>query len=1129
MTTDPHEPLPYHYRLGEPPRGHLVLEASAGTGKTWTVEHMVVDYLALGVTEPSRIVVVTYTRAAAAELSSRVRATLNAAFNGTGEYADHAAYDDKVVKARLLRALADFHELRISTIHGFAQRSLTSLGEPVGRVTPDVSDKAFYSSLAADAIRALSGNEMTALATWSNYRNVINDALKVLASNPSAHFACVCPADEDAPPRLSRLNDEHSCATSSPSATDPLTPLEVARCVLNTAKSQAELRKRYLGLVGYEDLLSRFRNVLNDADVAERFASGIDVLIVDEFQDTDALQWSIFSSIMEHGDLHAVVVVGDPKQAIYGFRGGDVAIYREATAQLAEGDPTVVRTLVSNRRSTTDFINAENVVFEHRFSDDVGFGFDASTVEPTPTGLTTLPVSYVPVTAEGANKDAVFEPAWLLRGVAKSGAGVVRSFVARDVVSYVKELVSSGQLIPADDGAPEHPVGYGDICVLVESNAYGSTIVSALREARIPATIIGGANVMASEAAVQWSYLFRALRNPAELEGVALYSLSWFGNESKADVVHEARREYSPLVARAQNVLVNWLTLFVSGRRDDFFHAVTRESSVLTVLASLSHGARHLTDFLHVMELLRARTNDDLDDFITLLEESSRKSDGETSGDDVDDVSSEWARRTEGDDQAVRVMTIHQSKGLEFPVVLVPFLSVKSGNSDRVVAFRARVDDENVTLLAFKKDDNVVGAIQQELSQAEKRRKLYVAMTRGKFHTATWLWDSETYAAAEQTKRRNNGVPEPDVAVNRTNAPVLFSRDEAEQFVSSRTEASGRSLRYELTSEPDDSPVDELVGLEPTRPASATYEVLAPSSRLSFSGLQSRVQGATALVDVRGDYEPEDGEPSADRDDREDDDDDLDFASSAQVGRVMHRALQFVDFSAPDFDGALVNELTRAARTEGVAVSDATNGFSPTKSAIVLARASRASLGAAADGQTLQELCQRAMLPEMSFDFHLRGSFALRDVLDVIRATCAGEPGFSAWVDALREDDVVLRGAMTGSLDAVLAWGDGDEASFMVVDYKTNKSPSGRYDQPSLEVMMNAKSYQLQALLYTVALHRYLTARWPQYSYERHVRGALYLFVRGMDASAPGDGVVTLRPPLSCVEGLNRLFEGTVA
>ena len=205
----------------------------------------------------------------------------------------------------------------------------------------------------------------------------------------------------------------------------------------------------------------------------------------------------------------------------------------------------------------------------------------------------------------------------------------------------------------------------------------------------------------------------------------------------------------------------------------------------------------------------------------------------------------------------------------------------------------------------------------------------------------------------------------------------------------------------------------------------------------------------------------------------------------------------------------------------------------PTEFLVELVEKSLASqLGDIVPGTTLGDFGGRRRLPELGFDLVLRDSVNIFQFFEVLRRHLSDDPAFAPWLESVEVNrDSEMAGYFTGSIDAVLAAGNPDNPRFVLVDYKSNRLGDDRpsdYDTPQLNAAMSEHHYQLQGLVYLVALHRFLRARLDQaYDYDAHIAGAAYLFLRGMRPDAPGSGVFTLRPPKACIEELSDLFDGS--
>ncbi len=1050
------------------------LEASAGTGKTWTIERLALAYLAGDELHdpiaPDELVIVTFTRAATAEMQSRLRAALREAVEGRRLVNEDRPLDAGRLE-RLREALARFSQVRVSTIHGFAQRTLAQLGEPVGTLddnaeSPDVLESAIRDALAQTGsarrrvVRAAGGED--AGDGW------LVERIRLILTNVMHH-------------------PDGEVAASAPSeATEALAD------VVEQARSLLATRRARRGIASYGDLLVRLAERLADPADRERVAATIGAIVIDEFQDTDSLQWEIFRSIAGVGRLRAFVVVGDPKQAIYGFRGGDVQVYREA---VPEG---VGAHLVVNRRSTAPLVAGANRAFA-AFADGIGFGIPEQADPEGRLVIPGAPIRYVPVSVPDPPPPPSPGAPWRFQVATATSAEEVRTEVFGTLLpDYVERVVGRETIVEATG---PRLVRYDDLCVIVATNAHAAQAARGLqaRERPLPVSVIGGAAVTTSDAAGQWRRLLRALEEPAHPGSARDLALSWFGGDEPARVAREHRDESGSdpdaaarWLAPYRERLLAWHDAFVSSSRAEFVARVLEESGVLARIARRPLATRHLTDLTHLAELIAAREFEDLGALRAFLGASR------VGSEDVDASSTSEgpaARRVAGDEGAVRVMTVHSAKGLEFPIVLLPYLSLQRapGLSSPVSAYRVRRGDAMVTLIDPTASHGTFGAqAKGEKLRGEVARRTYVALTRARVRNVVWTWE---------TGSRGGG-----------SAPFLAAAD-------LRRWAEEDSLLFEEITATGGAPRP----VAPVHPRRLERAVAIPRStpvpaRLSYTAMAAHLHGPTDAA-LAPEPEPADSEgveapwPDVPGEVRST------VRTSARLGRVVHRVLEELDDPDPASE-YLATAIAHAAAREGLVLEDSegVTGF--------VGRAWRSSVGPLGDHARLGDHGRAERLVEMGFDLPLVGGDVGR-LLAVVREA-ADDPVVAAWAAAAAPSDLPLAGVLTGSIDAVLALAPARDR-FLVVDYKTNQSRVGGVEDGSdagLLTTMIAHHYPLQAILYLVALHRFLRQRLEDYDYERHVAGAAYLFVQYMDPARPGSGVISMRPSRAFVERVSDELDG---
>jgi exodeoxyribonuclease V beta subunit len=869
------------------------------------------------------------------------------------------------------------------------------------------------------------------------------------------------------------------------------------------------------------------------------------VLLIDEFQDTDGLQWEIFDGILSHqpeGHLVASVVVGDPKQAIYSFRGGDIQLYREVVK------PGKFQTITGNRRSTRTFVEGANHFFaslskseqeESNGSDkDKYYKFGAffkkkkkgkASFEVRPDYIINdTEIGYIPVHAAGALADAAHQPVgWIFRELKSTISDDITQELRSDLPDYIGRLIET-QYIPDPATGEKRLVRYEDICILANSNKDIKDYAAMLDRASIPATIIGTDNVLGSPAALQWRYLLEAVRSPSRLTSARLFAQSWFGG-SDIDTVIASRTDASWLNPISQR-LVQWHEGFVDGKRDQFFDVVVTESGVLSFLAQHQMADRNITDLLHIGEILRQRRFDSLTEMIDMLiaAEMSLK---EQEALDADVGVDSFARRIEGDQSTVRLMTIHQSKGLQFPVVLLPKLSGKANVQAGEMAYRVSAQGTVKTVIDATTTGGTPGStVKTTLNGAEQNRKGYVALTRAQVLNVLWTWKKN--GSLRGMLRDHNGrrwlagtlpVPSEEPAAGKKSKSVNEDEGYSEEEL-----AAIRSL-FTWDAEPGIhlTPSHERIDISKD---SVHWKGEVPGRQASYSGFEkflttrSGTHG-TALNGDEGDYEPDNGEGQAAPVKQALDVPARRASEAAVFGRVIHHILQ-VGVPDPADSTAVAEQILTTAQAFGMQVDD--EKATVDLASRILTNALTGDLSLIEPGSTLADYVGERQLNEVAFSFPFASALSSRDIMSIIRAHEADNPDFADWLAKTDGKDTPIRGILTGAIDTVLATSEA-EPRFFIADYKTNKlseSWDSGYDRAALLRSMAKKHYHLQGVIYLVALHRWLQVRLGDaYDYDTHVGGAAYLYLRGMTSADPHQGVVVLKPSAACIQALSELFE----
>jgi exodeoxyribonuclease V beta subunit len=1118
------------------PEGVSLLEASAGTGKTHTVASVVVGEVAEG--RPlDELLVVTFTRKATGTLRERVWQRLTEARRalepGTPllddpvlAHVQRGDEEDRVARrARLDRALSDFDAATIATTHGFCQQVLAGLGV-AGDAERDLEVVDDVSELVREAVDDLFVRRFHGGGPVLFNRATAIRIAEAVVNNPDARIAPVAP-DSDAE--------------------------KLRRKFAVTLRQRIIEQKRQGRLVTYDDLLTRLADNIDDQIrgpiVAERLRRRFSMAIVDEFQDTDTVQWRILRTAFGAAPCR-LVLVGDPKQAVYAFRGGDVHAYLRAT----EG--ATRRTLDTSWRSDQPLLDGLDAFFG-------GAQLGAASIRHHPLHARPGaeqrrlcgPDVGAPLTVRLVDR-ATGQVALTPTGLATKASA--RACIATDVAAEARRLLSSGTTVVERDAEGndlgERPLVPGDIAVLVRRNADADAVRAALQTVGIPAVGHGGASVFATESARHWLELLKALEQPgftARLHGVALGP--FFGWDA-------------PTLATASDD--QWDHL------DDVLHdlrAAVRNQGLAGVLRRVEAseglsarllgqvgGERELSDLRHLAELVDGWQSGHPTSIAVLIR-------GLTEQIAEADRDSESARRRlESDADAVAVHTIHGAKGLEFPVVLLPSMwegpwtppdvlpvfHDEQGERCVGVGGRGQVHDYQVAVSLRERDD-------------EELRLLYVALTRARHHVVLW-WvtsgdarssafarvllgkDDQSGAVVQQLPRPPDedavrarleelGVASKGSIEVRAAGPAVvppavphpaaggdldvarFGRGFDRQWV--------RTSYSSLTAAAHDHATTVSVDL-------AAVDLTDLDAAITIDELATETDGATTsrAGARRAPVPGTDSTPAARRAPVP-----LgDLPGGARVGTMVHEVFERIDFRAAD----LPTEVATAAEEAGA--HRLVDGHVDALVAGLVA-ALRTPLGPLFDGNALCELSRRDRLDELTFDLPLAGGdqphghLTMAAVADVFSSTLEVHDPLTGYHERLLDPilETSVRGFLTGSIDLVARV----DHRYVVVDYKTNRlAPPGElltrwhYRPDAMAAAMQDAHYPLQAALYAVALHRYLRWRLPGYDPAQHLGGVAYLFIRGMtgpdDAAhdAP-DGVFSWRPPVAFVTALSDVFD----
>jgi exodeoxyribonuclease V beta subunit len=714
-----------------PPRSHAVIEASAGTGKTYALEHLVLELLLVRKTPIEHILAVTFTDKAARELTDRVRSKLEELLAGGWREAPASVPEalcwtiDREARRLLEQALFSFDMANISTIHAFCQRVLTDHAFAHGRLFEQVQipplaafSEAFRAALREDFPRDAKLRPW--LDLWLRQRGRIEPLEELLLECNKAGGRI----------RPELPEGDLAEAAAAFGARMPVrgqggNPVKleavVAGLFLPVVLARAQARKRLTGEYDFDDMLSFVAESLEgpgSVELVRALRRRYRCALIDEFQDTDTVQWKIFRKIFfESGGSNPLFLIGDPKQAIYAFRGADVETYLAARTEILGAGGTPVQ-LTRNYRSTPALIEASNAIL------------DQSAKDPFFTGA----IRYDdPVIAARGGFTAVdtqgrqASPVYLLRPISagKLRAGRLRTVLAERIAREIRALLDSKKpALSLSESGRTIPLRAQDIFILTRTKDEGYAVGARLRAARIPHVYFKQDGLFQTPEAEDISHLLQAVAEPQDRSRRFRAWLTPFFGLTLADL--EDSRDLPgthPLLQR----LLDWKALADAKDYARLFAEIVEQSGLVRRELFLRESERELTNYLHVFELLleeAGRSKATLEDLNRGLSAYIRE-DLLPEGQDGN------VQRLESEKEAVQIMTIHKAKGLEAAVIFVfgGFFSSQGSNDKKV-----RTYHEGATRLAYVGSDaprEIKNAIKKE-SQEEDQRLLYVALTRAK-------------------------------------------------------------------------------------------------------------------------------------------------------------------------------------------------------------------------------------------------------------------------------------------------------------------------------------------------------------------------------------------------------------
>lgn len=1182
--------------IQSPLDGVNLIEASAGTGKTYTIAGLYLRLVLEKKMPVEKILVVTFTEAATEELKDRIRRRLKEAEIGF----EKGSSDDPLLRTclehsvsvsddleRLRNAVRSFDQAAVFTIHGFCQRMLIenafesgslfetelmtdtsnlvleitrdyvrtsvyglnglfadylnlkkigpdSLASFLKKVmkpglrfvhTPDFvdtteeeqqlqslynrlketwfSDRQTLLTLLSDKVRL---NQRSygpgTIAKWAvgldRYLSGIRPGLQrpdTFTKGCSSSIAAGTKKGQTPPSHLFfDLCDEYHDVFKQLDDLFASNHIHFKQKALAFVERQLEKTKAERGILFFDDLLTRlFRKLEQDPGglLASRIRSAYGAALIDEFQDTDPVQYAIFSRVFAQGDT-PLFMIGDPKQAIYGFRGADIFAYLKAVRQAKSA-----YTLGRNYRSDPALVEAVNLLFhrvEHPF------------VFPE--------IAFYPATAleKNQDQDLVIEggdprdtspmTVLLFPGSEKELNKREANTLARKAVAgEMARLLHLGRKGQARLGSRN--LEPRDMAVLVRTNAEAADMNESLNNLGIPSVIHDTGNVFQSHEALELERVLSAVLHPGDSGLIKAALATDMLGKSALDLFHAGQEEER--FEAWTDSFRHWHTLWTGRGFSAMFQAVVKDWDVKARLMILDRGHRRNTNLFHLAQLLHEADLTSRGGAAVLLEWFRKQ---RVNPEDNE----EHQLRLEQDAEAVTIVTIHKSKGMEYPLVFLPFLWSQPNQRNKDKEPCVFHDGEDRQLFCDLGSDRMAfhRTLADRENLAESLRVLYVALTRAK--KRCWVVWGRASSSSDTAFARlvYTGLEDKDKPADDGRLEDIFKAigEESNGLI----QAVHANLERPL-------PFDRKNG------APTALNVRSWSGRIesdfritSFSSLTSR-RDQGSEVEARDRDRARHKEPVEVQAEREQVF--MDFPRGARPGTFLHDIFEHLDFTWSEEEAqGLVREKLEAYGYESFWLSAVST---------MVRNVLHTPLAPEDPCFTFSTVTNPDRLNELEFYFPL-SKIRSENLSDVLarhgRTVRVGEGAFSQ----NRFEFQPVKGFMRGFMDLVFRRRTGNVARYFIVDWKSNflGTRLEDYSPDNLGRVMVEESYDLQYLLYTLALDRYLRLKLgDSYDYTTHFGGVFYVFLRGVKPEGQGTfGIFRDRPDPELIRDLSRLFWG---
>lgn len=1046
-------------------RGKKIVEASAGTGKTYSIAVICLRLILSGV-EIKKILAVTFTQAATAELKGRIMKFVRLAliylkdknskyddkdFDEIKEIVDSCQGEKNLLK-KVAKAYSALDELSVFTIHGFCRRILSENAFETGvlfnmELSTDndaVLTEAVQSfwrknvpDMPADVLKRIKNEKWFDV---EELKRLVKERLvfKDVRYQPDIKKDTVSWKEQRG---LFEETQDDLCA-------DLMTLLN--ELSIYCEKYIAEERER-TGILSFDDLLILLNDAIGDSArkklLVKTMKERYEAVLIDEFQDTDPVQYRIFSTLFGNGD-HTLFYIGDPKQSIYSFRNADIFAYLDAVSKMQDEKYS----MDVNYRSCSGLVNAVSTVFSKKHRPFEIEGIDLPEVSAKNSEFNKLtfndePCSGIELKFMRADEfrshqlggRATFKNRKVKATHAKNRAVDDMVFTIIEMLKKDSQYLIDGKKVKASD-----------IAVLVDTNNDADIVRRNLTHYGVPAVTASNVSVYLTTEAGDVLIVAEAMLSPVPSRVKAALLSVFF----KKDIEYLASLENDPATMEM------WI-FFFSELQDlwaekgflSAFNMFLNSHNVFKTVAVGNDGERALTNIRHLVELIHSFEQEDTASLQTTLDWFKEK---------IAEAgpAEEEQLRLESDAEAVSIVTVHRSKGLDYPIVFCPAMWRKSEPSWNSYYLKYH-DEERNRVLSFEKSHKGAKESYRIETLSENLRLIYVALTRAKYQCIVY-WGNVYGLGSCGLANLFHGVIGFSDFNKCTDDNMLLDLLDMQEKSDGAVQVSSKFNEPAFELDPGAQSQD----LTPAKTFSK--EIAASWKVTSFSALSSHIESAIEDPELFGE-----GEEKVPEVKKHEGRSILDFPAGAAAGTALHAVFEEINFKSDDNFEIISEVLEKYNLRYSEDDEDMTSWVQECINEVLDS--------SVFDGKALRDIEPDEILTEMEFFFEIN-DFQTQKINELFNGNIS-VPQISA------------EGFIHGFIDLVFRL----DGKYYIVDWKSNKLGDRKeeYTDKAVKTEMKKHNYIFQYMLYASALDRHLSVNSGGYSFERDFGGVSYVFLRG--------------------------------